>query len=911
MKKLKIKSILFSVLCVSLFLLASEAATNAQWLENQSSGLCERLTNTHNQGLVDIFVIPDSNFIIMSDGYKDMISIDITSGKCRGYYKRDRKIYNPAVLQDFRKGGWNIYFTDPNGFFGVLHIDLHGIFDSERSLPLIFDKGLSIMNIAVPKREEVWFATSDKIICLNSRKEIFSFYQYPDGWNQNCSISKLFLTEDQNTMFIKNYIGSSEPRQIVMIDLSTGNSHLLTEPENGFFQYIGDIKEWKNHNGYFLFYKFGSLWTYNSLTDEFNIHIDGIESGVGDIMQSEDGKFMYLLGKAGDIVGSPDFYILDLEKKEIEHHILDFAEGVSLWEVSVLDNERNRILTTVISNADIIKPVFIDLNDFHIDYVPGIEFKSFLTLQYIKSDNKMIASGYSPFILIADLHTGEIKNSIPLVYKPDNWSTMKNGEYPVLLNNLMGYEFCHIKPPSERERCDIGVNPSTMIKKLSHFPDESGAIIMVNEKVYGSDYTYKEYYFKDKTYEDIELPYGMGKDNYPDLFDNQIISLTDNHITLIKPHGRYYVITVPNDEEIPKQNHFTLYDPDNNNVWVCNLTQSDETFLYKFSVSTNTIIDSFKIGDKFLNWVENKDIDPVNGFIYLIDRVTDLSNMTSRILYIIDLKSKSIAKQFVLQKNLDFESIAPTRVLPGIVPIPEMKKVFLWDHYRPWCIDLEKMEPIYGGEAKDNPQAGSIYEHVKGIWNQESGKAIVVDLTSDSKVIERNKKRVYEFDIETGNIVSEVKVPDSVTKVFFPKDKDKIWFLSPDETLVNTLHLHPAWDEPATISPSTNFIQYSINDKAKFSVHIQNPYDYKQKVFAYIWLITPKSDMLFLSYDGVYSYPKSISVTLPENLDFNWDVLKFTIPEIMPEGFYNFNAVLINEHGDRGPIGTWNFYVKD
>ncbi|MBU1626804.1 hypothetical protein KKB18_05480, partial [bacterium] len=54
-----------------------------------------------------------------------------------------------------------------------------------------------------------------------------------------------------------------------------------------------------------------------------------------------------------------------------------------------------------------------------------------------------------------------------------------------------------------------------------------------------------------------------------------------------------------------------------------------------------------------------------------------------------------------------------------------------------------------------------------------------------------------------------------------------------------------------------------------------------------------------------------IPLTLPANMDVTGDILSFTMPEGVPEGFYNFNAVFLNDMGDRGPIGTWNFYVKD
>jgi len=56
---------------------------------------------------------------------------------------------------------------------------------------------------------------------------------------------------------------------------------------------------------------------------------------------------------------------------------------------------------------------------------------------------------------------------------------------------------------------------------------------------------------------------------------------------------------------------------------------------------------------------------------------------------------------------------------------------------------------------------------------------------------------------------------------------------------------------------------------------------------------------------------KVIPLRVLANTDITGDILSFTVPKGMTEGFYNLNAVFLNENGDRGPIGTWNFYIKD
>ena len=111
--------------------------------------------------------------------------------------------------------------------------------------------------------------------------------------------------------------------------------------------------------------------------------------------------------------------------------------------------------------------------------------------------------------------------------------------------------------------------------------------------------------------------------------------------------------------------------------------------------------------------------------------------------------------------------------------------------------------------------------------------------------------------------------------------------------------------------PGSSGIHCTSGDEAKFTVSVKNPYYYTQDATAYIWLFAPDGTMLFFDGAGFTFDVTGIPLTLPANLDVTGDILAFTMPAGIPEGFYNLNAVFLNENGDRGPIGTWNFYVKD
>jgi len=175
----------------------------------------------------------------------------------------------------------------------------------------------------------------------------------------------------------------------------------------------------------------------------------------------------------------------------------------------------------------------------------------------------------------------------------------------------------------------------------------------------------------------------------------------------------------------------------------------------------------------------------------------------------------------------------------------------------------------------------------------------------------QERQSIYQIDTETGKVLSRNGFHSSIRTVFFPRNKDEVFLLYEDESMIYHYLLNPSWNNPATITPSTNYIQFGEGDNAKFTVNIRNEYDFSQDVTAYMWLYAPDGTMLFFDGSSLTTNIIGIPLTLPANLDITGDILAFTMPAGVPEGFYNFNAVLINENGDRGPVGTWNFYIKD
>ena len=69
--------------------------------------------------------------------------------------------------------------------------------------------------------------------------------------------------------------------------------------------------------------------------------------------------------------------------------------------------------------------------------------------------------------------------------------------------------------------------------------------------------------------------------------------------------------------------------------------------------------------------------------------------------------------------------------------------------------------------------------------------------------------------------------------------------------------------------------------------------------------------MLFFNGSGLTFEITGIPFTLSAETDMDVNIISFTVPAEVPEGFYNFNAVFINEQGNRGPIGSFNFRIKN
>ena len=141
-------------------------------------------------------------------------------------------------------------------------------------------------------------------------------FSYPVTWDPNNKTLLPYISEDKNWLFIKSKVKSSGKYQAVIFNLLTGEPKMI-ESDNILLDIVTDFKEWKEHPDLFLLSTAYTLYAYNIENGEVELLFDELDRTSSTIYQSENGRYSYIFGKE-----SSDFYVLDLDEKTSEHHVL-------------------------------------------------------------------------------------------------------------------------------------------------------------------------------------------------------------------------------------------------------------------------------------------------------------------------------------------------------------------------------------------------------------------------------------------------------------------------------------------------------------------------------------------------------------------------------------------------------------
>jgi hypothetical protein len=901
--QIKIK-LLFKILIIIVFLFLFKFSVQCSWFEYESPEL------GNLPSLVGFNEIPNSPYIVMSNrGYEGMALLDKKTLKIKGSFKTNYYKSNPFIFQN-SNSGWDLYYTNEAGFFR-LHIKEEGVFGDNISLS---DKDLSnSIFFEIPDKKEAWFV-SDKIILFNGKDESFTEFSYPVSWDPINTLLKIFPTDNSDKMIITSKGTTFGFYQAVIADLLSHEIKKIDLDDMNIFDMSYDIKEWKGHEDSYIILKKDSVNCFNLKTGSVSFIIDGFETYTKKIFQKDDGSQLYFFH-----LFSPDLYVLDLNEKKFDLHTISMDPNCEfITSYNEYEPDKNRIITGItedILNGADIKLVILNPESLEIKNITDKLYPYDVSINPFKKEEKLFIRSVSPdYIDLVNIDTGEITSSLNLSSNPIGWSVMKGSNGPDILSNSIS-SFCRLQPISRREFINSDITPTLVCQ----FPDGGSALIADQIYSWPLEMNYMIYNFNDKSSKEIALPFSVTS-LIPDPNENQIIGFNleskrwSTKVLFIKPSGDATSWQVPS--EFDTTSSIKYFDVENNTLWLILADTIGDYHFYKLSTETKTLTDSFLIAHSDLNFIRSTTSlapDPLGRYFYIVNE-TSGDNVKRELLFY-DLSKKEIIKRVDLQTNvINNEDTFKFMVIPGVIPIPEKDKLFLWDGYGSWCFDMSNMEKIYG-TVIDNPQiyapGGDYSYNIESIYNDKRDLVVVVDHSWDKTKSHDEYKSIYEINLETGQVINRIGFHPYIDHVFFPKNKDEIYFLFQDEARIEHLLLNPGWNTPASIAPSTNYIQLGEGDNAKFTINVKNPYDFEQNVTAYIWMYTPDGTALFFTPTGLSFNVAGIPLTLPANLDITGDILTFTVPTGLPEGFWNFNAVFINDNGDRGPIGTWNFYVKD
>jgi len=874
------------------------------WYETQNYGLGEIAFNPNTSPWGRYLEVPESNYIIFafSSGFTywtSLMTIDTNTGKLRDGVLIYHRITDVVSVPDPR-GGWNIYFTD-EGRFGRVSIDPHGEFGEEEYLGKTFES--STTAIAVPQRYEIWYF-GKRIFRYDTVGDEWTEFQYPEGWLSDFSYTTVYPADDLNTAICRAKSDSLVDYQACWFDLETGESKLINH-EPDFFQDIKDIEAWNAMPGQYLIMKEGELWSYSSITGEIELVMRGFKGYCQNILQEKSGRYLYTLGDGNGL------YILDLVEKTYTTHLLSLNEGDTIAFSSqtdtMFDSELNKIIV-FITEAEIFGRLTlgtIDLNELRLEYIANLPESVKLMAMYIPRQHKLFTSSI-PYVYIVDIETGEVKQTTSLMNLSTRWSVAEGDPAPTLLPESRSTYFRRLGFLGAKELHSAG--PGKSLSATYMFPESNTALLKVSTD---EGKIFREYNFDDNTYQDIELP-GDIHWYFPDNRNEQIVAFKrydDAILQFIKPRGR---VATWAPEDLSELSASTCYfDYQNDAFWaVYRNDGASRWHFYKVSTVTHELLDSFIVPYDEMNYPASLKADPSGRYLCFFQAEGTGKDLSDRYLVIFDIASRAEAKRFKLQEAVNNNVFGVSKVFPAMIFIPDHNRLLVWGHDRAWCIDLETKEMLYG-ELQVDPSAVCKYGvGIEGFYDESRQVAVIADFYHEGGRYDYDGVNILEVDHNTGEILKQEHFDiDYVRKIFISGDKKRIYMLGYEHPKYYVFHIDPSWENPPAVKTRSNFMEYSPGDPCRFTISIKN--DNAQNANLYVWLCIPGGDYLFFNGLGFSPEITGIPLTLPAGLDVSADIVNFVIPEIMPEGFYNLNAILLSDDYGFGPMGTWNFYVGD
>jgi hypothetical protein len=874
------------------------------WYETHNLGL----GNTGFKNNVDPWSffteIPNSPYVLLNNGLY-FVTIDVPIGLVRDEYMFELGASNVIVLPD-SEDGWNLYYNTMFQF-GTVHISSNGEFKEQRWLNVTYENFAN--GIGIPQRNEIWYFTN-KIFHFKAQNEEWNTFEYPQGWDTDMNVIYLYPSDDLESIIVVTKGKTIQDYEAMWFNTSSGESRMLYA-EAKFFEGVYDVKQWNGHPGKYLILKKSQVIAYDVNNGTYEILVQDFGGLTENIMQDKTGKYVYSLN-------IDSISVIDLIEKKIDVHSLSLNEGdqitLSAHTDTIYDTQRRKIIT-YIRDKDYTKLSFalIDLDNFSLNYIQKLPDGISMVALFMQRDNRIVTTRKTQ-LYILDLDTMERIITIPLATISYKWSAIPGDPAPTIIPDF--FTTTYFKKLESLGRLDNYYGgDGNFIRSMIFYPGTDIAFMQVDTGAGFNIFNYKEYDFKDNSITPFDTPPMKPIFLDPDPKNGQIIDLNgtdpavDNGALQFIKSGKRIRSWVPPENSTPGNPKIMSYtrslDTENDIYWaVYRDLVTKDVYFYEFSTKTQELLESFMVPVSDFISITGLVMDSTKKFLYYTSLKEVSQNIYDIYFIAFDIEKREIVTKILLATN-------STTMYSGIILIPEQNRIFLWAHYGAWLIDSNNFNVIYG-EVKDNPQV--VYKklaYIDGFFDEENNSVIIADLYTSNDEGGSPYKRILKVDLLTGNVINSYKLPDdTINQVFLSKDKKNFYMLSYDKPRFFVIPTNPAWKDPPTIKTSTNYIGYTPGDKARFNIHVTNG-ENSQKVNIYLWLCAPGNITLFFDGIGFSQVPSGIPVVLPANLDISGDILSIVIPQIMPDGFYQFNAIFLNDKYDIGSMGTWNFYVKN
>jgi hypothetical protein len=874
---------------------------------------------TQDNGFGVPYYIPETNMaLILSNGKSTgmdghAVVIDLDKERFLGRLNYEFLQKEAVIVADHYS--CDAYQVFGNYQFGKFHISKDGEISPPQIISSYDDSYSNIQYLKHPHKNEI-FIFGSKIFRYVIGETMLNSIDLPEGFlqNKNDRISAVNLIQGTNLIIIQNE-GLNNKQGLLktfLFDLDNHTHIILPD-----IYLIEDLKSWINHDGKYIFITYEStplgdlsrLYSFDIANKRFDVIIDPLPDPGMHLIQDESGEKIFLPNN-----GSSQLLIINANEKTYEYVDLAYnsQEFNPVNEFILYANwfeipGKNKILTTLkrYFNAEgqtlwTNKPAIIDLLKMDIKITNPLILGNInlgvMAPVYFEGLNKIVLNPTSDTLAI--IYPDTLVSKALTSFGGDNSRTIKliNGKIYSSDYYFSGLSIFQVLIGKGESIDGIG----HYLKDFEFLPKGNELLLLQeNPLIDESPINPIKFNFKSGSSFYYDIIPDKGYELFQDPSNNQTISYTysNKKVYFFNDSNNFDVWDFPYENKILSR--YVIFDDELGYLWIGYDESSERSKgnLLRLSTNDKTII-NYELPQNYHTW-NNWALYNHDEYLCIFTKEGGVSwNLT-----VIELDNKEIVFSYPIFSNYD-----NSLVLPTIIPIPSEDSICLWDGRKAWRIDTSKWTLIYGGTYDNTKhlQIQNLSVNIKSVYDENYRELVIFDTAETFSIL--------RVDIDTGYVKKSFNMDDEqygypliYNPIFDLKNRQVHYQRKYIPSLV-TVRLDDDWDNAPTIKPQGQFVEYRPGDTFRLILDIANPADVPQDVTAYIWFWLPTGQYVFFGPNGLTTDIKGIPLTLPANLDTSISIDLFIVPQGMPAGFYNLNAVFFNNRtAVRGPMGTYNF----